>query len=215
MDIQLLLIDKKYSDYCRYISNNSSQWQDLYQEFRLEILTSFKKRDIKVNAENYCKGIIYNLWRHMTGYGHATKNQAMLLANYADKSVEITENLFNQPQQIDRTDFEYELNTLLNSENRTIKKQAAIFKECINGSSRADISRDLQINYRIVHEAVEQTTIKIKTNMTKNEIKERLLAEGINSGYSGKDKTFYTDKKPSQELETKIIKAGFKQCKKS
>ena len=54
------------------------------------------------------------------------------------------------------------------------------------------------------------TGIKI---ITKNDITIKLRAEGGKPVYSGKDKTFYSDK-CSDETKDMIIKAGFKVCKK-
>lgn len=211
MDVNAIILDAKYANYCRQISNNSQFWEDLYQEFRIKILSL--KNKTTDNIDGYCYYIISNLWRDCNGYRPTRKN-AMLFANYADRAYEVTDRIMSNEQEQDSSDVMTELNMLLKSENKKVKKQAEIFKECIGGTKRIDISREKSINYRIVHDAVRETAQTIKTNMTKNEIKSRLLAEGISSSYSGKDKTFYTNKKPSVDLEKKIIDSGFKQQKK-
>lgn len=208
IDTTIIFNDPQYEGYCKYVSNYSSQWKDLYQEFALEILT--KKHNVTTNVENYCKSIIYKTWRRMTGYGHCSKSEAMRLSNYADRSVEITDRLITDEIIPDASEAVEELDKLLKSEHKKIKRKAEITQEFINGTNRLQISKARGINYRIAHSSVEDTLKTIKTNMTKNEIKESLLAQGISASYSGKDKTFYTSKKPSQELEAKIIKAGFK-----
>lgn len=209
IDTTLIFKDDKYKQYCRYVSNNSPNWEDLYQEFAVELLTG--KHIIKTSIENYCKGIIYRTYRRLSGYGHCTKSEAMLLVNYADRGVEMRD----EPNEVvqDHSDAIDEFNKLLCSTGRS-RVKAEITQEFINGTNRLKISKARSINYRTAHDAVTDTIKTIKTNMTKNEIKESLLAEGISASYSGKDKTFYTSKKPSVELEAKIIKAGFKQCKK-
>lgn len=135
----------------------------------------------------------------------------MLLANYADRAVQIGE--LTESSEVDTSEVVEEFSKLLTSTGRT-RIKAEITQEFLNGTNRLKISKARDINYRTAHDAVSDTIQTIKTNMTKNEIKESLLAQGINASYSGKDKTFYTSKAPSKELEAKIIKAGFKQCKK-
>lgn len=211
MDLTSALYDPKYAEICKRVSNNSQFWEDLYQEFRVDLLTN--KHNPTDNVESYLYSVITRIWRRLTGYGHATKAESMRLANYAD----VSEPLKDYPEvstKLNREELDVELNRLINSDNRKVKKQAEIFNACVNGATMAEIARETGINYRIVHDAVRETTTIIKSNMTKNDIKTRLLTEGVTASYSGKDKTFYTSKPLSKELEKKIIEAGFKTQKK-
>ena len=212
MELNQILTSPSYSEYCRYVSNNSSMWEDLYQEFRTKLFIKFKSIQANTNIDGYCKSMIYNLWRDMNGFRPGRKG-GMALANYADRSVEITDRIMTGAEEVQVADIELSLDALLRSSNPRTKKKAEIFAAAVL-TTRAEVSRTTGINYALVHEAVNTTKQTIKTNMTKNEIKSALLAQGISSSYSGKDKTFYTNKKPSVEVEAMIIKAGFKQCKK-
>lgn len=212
LDTAIIFSDDQYKQYCKVVSNYSSQWEDLYQEFAVELLT--KKHKVTSSVENYCRGVIYHTWRRLNGYGHGSKAESMLLGKYADRGMLIDDNVSNDNEcKADSSDEMDELNKLLTSNGRA-RIKAEITSEFLNGTNRLKISKARGINYRTAHDAVRDTIETIKTNMTKNEIKESLLAQGINASYSGKDKTFYTDKTPSSELDAKIIKSGFKQCKK-
>ena len=111
------------------------------------------------------------------------------------------------------------LNRLLKSDNKKTKKQAELLNDYCNGKNRLEISREQGINYKTVHEAIEEIKNRIKENMTgikvvtKNDITIKLRAEGGKPVYSGKDKTFYAEK-CSDETKEYIINAGFKVCKK-
>jgi len=206
-----VLFDPKYQDICKRVSNNSQFWDDLYQEFRIEVLTG--NHNPTQNIEGYFYGVIVRTWRRLSGFGHSTKSEAMKLANYSDFAEPLMDYVDTDYKR-NTEEMDVELTRLINSENKRVKKKAELFKACVDGSSMAEVSRETGINYRIVHDAVRETTKTIKYNMTKNEIKTRLIAEGITVSYSGKDKTFYTSKPVSKELEAKIISAGFKACKK-
>ncbi len=211
MDINSILLDEKFAKYCRYVSNNSSLWQDLYQEFRIVVFTTFNKIQSADSPEAYCRSIIYNLWRLGNGYGHGTSQAKESLVNYSDTAYEINDRLL----LVDESDhdcsvYEKEVNRLMRSESNRVQKKALIFNEFISGKNRLEISRQTGINYRTVYDAVKETAETIKHNMTKNEIKSALLAQGISSSYSGKTKTFHTNKKPSPDLEKSIIAVGFK-----
>lgn len=208
VDMDTILFDEKFAHYCKYISNNSSLWQDLYQEFRIKVMTTFKKIQLTENPESYCRSIIYNLWRDSNGFRPSRKN-SMTLANYADISYEVTDYHYNESPK-DDFDVTPSLEFLLASDNKKIREQAKIFNEFVSGKNRLEISKQTGINYRLVHDAVRETAETIKHNMTKNEIKSALLAQGISSNYSGKTKTFFTNKKPSPDLEKSIIAVGFK-----
>jgi len=208
VDINSIINDTKFEQYCKYVTNNSSLWEDLYQEFRIKVLLIFKQIEASESPESYCRSIIHNIWRDSNGFRPSRKN-SMTLANYSDMSYEVTDRHYNESPKEDNGIMP-ELEFLLRSENKKKREQAALFKAFIEGHNRLEISKQTGINYRTVYEAVEQTALTIKTNMTKNEIKSALLAQGISSSYSGKDKTFYTNKKPSPDLEKTIIAIGFK-----
>lgn len=230
INTQVIFADDQYKQYCKSVSNYSSQWQDLYQMFAEEIWT--KRNNIVENVDGFCKGIIYKLWRSYNGSDTSRKKKGehMLLANYSDRGLKLIneryENsshseysiekgvLLEDPQDTDTSEVNEEFTKLLNSPNKRIRVKAEITQEFINGTNRLKISKERGINYRIAHSSVEHTIEAIKTNMTKQEIKDRLLAEGVSASYSGKNKTFYVSKAPSKEVESMIIKAGFKQCKK-
>jgi len=205
----VIFADDQYKQYCKSVSNYSSQWQDLYQEFAKELWT--KRNQAVDNVDGFCKGIIYKLWRSYNGSDTSRKKKGehMLLANYADRAFEIIGITEIEPN--DTTEIDEEFVKLLTSPNERVRVKAEITQEFLNGTNRLKISKARGINYRIAHASVEHTIETIKTNMTKNEIKEALLAQGISSSYSGKDKTFYVSKPPSVEVEKMIIKAGFKQ----
>lgn len=214
IDTTLIFNDNKYKEYCRYVSNNSSQWEDLYQMFAEELLT--RKHIVKTSIENYCKGIIYKLWRSYNGSETSQKKRGehMMLANYADMGYEVSEWIMqSSPVPVNTRPIE-ELENLLLSENKSTRHKAQITMDFINGNNRLQISRDRGVNYKTIYFNVDETLEKIKTNMTKNDIQIKLLSEGISASYSGKSKTFYTNKPVSKDLEITIIKAGFKQCKK-
>jgi len=206
-----ILHDAKFAQYCRYVSNNSSMWEDLYQEFRIIVLTTFNKIQSAESPEAYCRSIIYNLWRLGNGYGHGTKLDKTSFVNYSNTAQEINDRLFVVDQtEPDFSAYENEIKRLMNSGSNRVQKKAKIFNEFVSGKNRLEISRQTGINYRLVHDAVRETAETIKHNMTKNEIKSALLAQGISSSYSGKVKTFFTNKKPSPDLEKTIIAIGFK-----
>lgn len=175
------------------------------------VLESFNKLNNIENIEYYSKGVIHKMWHSMSGTpGYSKIGQHMRFANYADRAIDVGD-LFlttDDEKQVEIADIMQELNKLLVDPKQ--QNKAKLFNEFILGKNRLTISKETGINYRIVHDAVKQTAQNIKSNMTKNEIKARLLSEGISANYSGKEKTFYTNKKPSVELEKAIIRAGFK-----
>ena len=227
IDTTLIFSDDQYKQYCKSVSNYSSQWEDLYQEFAVILLTGRHQAN---NIEAYCKGIIYKTWRNMTGGTHGKASESMLLANYADRAVQILEDKYSNSSHseynhsgfnsimlaetipADHSEVLDEFSKLLNSTGR-IRVKAEITQEFINGTNRLKISKARSINYRTAHDAVSDTIETIKQNMNKADIKAALLAQGIQASYSGKDKTFYTSKQVSKELEAKIISSGFKQAK--
>ena len=232
MDIKDLINDivsnDKYKSMCRKKANDDESWKDLYQDFILKILEDKSHANIikAKNIEVYCYVIICRLWLdRIPRSGYRKKDVSSLyklterpedLYDYFDycKLNTLTEN----EKELNIT-LKNELEKLLTSDSERTKQQGRLLKMFCEGTNRLKISKELGINYKIVHEQIEEAKNKIKFNMTgiqtvtKNDITVKLRAEEAKPSYSGKDKTFYVEK-VSEETKQMILKAGFKVEKK-
>ena len=223
--INSIILDVKYKDLCKRISNNSSNYEDLYQDFILSILDpNCKERLTKANAENYigvfCYGIISNIWNKRK-LNNGCVNSSSTLYNITDNLNDWNDYIYflkvSKPDKELINEINTELNRLIKSENKETRRQGILLKEFVNGKNRSEISKELGINYRIVHQDIKEAINKIKSNLnmaqsptTKTEINITLRNEGCKASYSGKDKTFYVDKMPVEFIIKEVEKAGFK-----
>ena len=125
----------------------------------------------------------------------------------------------NESERELRLQLRQELTRLLSSDNEKVRKGAQYLKLFIEGKNRLQISKELGINYKIIHESIQETINRIKSRvtnkkyMTKTEIQITLRTERVKASYSGKDKTFYVDKMPAIGIVKEIEQAGFKVVK--
>jgi hypothetical protein len=140
--------------------------------------------------------------------------------DWADYVNEIKASTLSNAEQETIRELQLHLKRLLKSDNQKTRKQAEILKAYCDGKNRLEISKETGINYKIIHESIEEIKNRIKFDMTgikvvtKNDITIKLRAEGSKPAYSGKNKTFYVVKLPGGAVCEDIKKAGFNVCKK-
>ena len=224
--INEIVTDENYKNICKRITNYDYRWEDLHQEFCIvAIEREAKLRTLTKEQQNlYCYGVISIIWNNknkLTKYRSPStlydiKDGFFDIDEYRDEigSREPT----GAEKELKRTLIKH-LNKLILSDNSKTRFEAELLNEFINGTNRNKIAERRNLNYRTVYEAIEEAKIKIKQLMgqpaqSKNDITIKLSKEQIQTSYSGKEKTFYVTKQPSQSLELEITKAGFKVKKK-
>ena len=226
MDVKEIITCDKYKAMCKKIAGGDELWRDLHQEFVLRILEKEDKASILENPDVFCYVIIRTIWYgRKLNSNYITRDKSSLYRiadNYGDFKDYIEHSNLNKVTANEKEikqELNNQLNKLLNSDNERTKQQGKLLKMFCEGTNRLKISKELGINYKIVHEQIEEAKNKIKFNMTgiqtitKNDITVKLRAEEAKPSYSGKDKTFYVEK-VSEETKQMILKAGFKVEKK-
>ena len=229
--IDAIARSEKYKNFCRKITNGSSLWEDLYQEL---MITAIENEDRLSSLDSdevdlYLWGTAWHLWNSpKQGKSKIKTYKADTSPFYSmsDNPYDLNDYFENQKAQgltqgekDVRVRLVKELNSMLSSNNSATKRQAELLKMFCEGTNRLNISKETGINYKIVHRSIEEAKIKIKQSMgfdiaNKTQINIKLRNESVVASYSGKDKTFYVSKEPSQELVSTITKSGFKICKK-
>jgi DNA-directed RNA polymerase specialized sigma24 family protein len=221
----------KYKNFCKKITNHNSLWEDLYQELMLKAIENQEKlRSLNTDEiDLYLWVVAYDLWNHPEhGRGKVKKHKVGTSPFYSmsDNPYDLDDYFenqkaqgMNQAEKDIRVRLVRELNAMLNSDNVATKRQGELLKKYCEGMNRLNISKETGINYKIVHNSIEEAKIKIKQNMgfdisNKTQINIKLRNEAVVASYSGKDKTFYVSKEPSEALKETITKSGFKICKK-
>lgn len=224
--IEEIAVNEKYKNFCKKITGyDDVLWKDLHQELMISIIKNNTIHTIpeeKVDVHIY--SIANNLYRRFHNTRQLEKNPYYLLKNNSHNLKDYFDSkevLKPTPEEVDlKAKLVAELKRLMTSENVSVRTGAEYLMMYINGKNRLKISKELGINYRIVHEAMEETITRIRakiTNkkyMTKTEIYITLRGEGVKASYSGKTKTFYVDKIPAVGIVKEVEEAGFKITKK-
>lgn len=218
--------NEKYINYCKKITGyDDVLWKDLHQEFLIEVLN---KKD-KINSlpekevDLYLYGMASRMWNdpkrgrntyklERSPFYSLTDNPNNLSDYFEERKLQ---QVSDQEREL-RSQLVAELNLLLKSNNEQSRRGAEFLRLYIEGKNRLEISKATGVNYRIVHEMMDDTIKRIrakvtgKTYMTKTEIQITLRGENIKASYSGKDKTFYVDKLPATGIIKEVEQAGFK-----
>lgn len=229
--IEEIARNDKYKNFCRKIANGNSLWEDLYQELMIATISN-KDRLSSFNSDEidlYLWGTAWHIWNNPKQGRTKVKTHSKdssTLYSMSDNINDLNDYFDNQKAQgmnQDEKDVRVrlvkELNAMLSSDNVATKRQGELLKKYCEGMNRLNISKETGINYKIVHNSIEEAKIKIKQSMgfdiaNKTQINIKLRNESIVAYYSGKDKTFYVSKEPTKELKETITKSGFKICKK-
>lgn len=230
-EIELIAKNDKYINYCKKITGyDDVLWKDLHQETMVKIIENkqrIKELIDRNEHDTYIWVIANDLFNHprfgktkLKTHNKGTSPFYRLKENEQDLSGYFEEQRLNKPTPEERelkVQLIQELNLLLESSNEQIRTGAQYLRLFIEGKNRLKISQELGVNYRIVHESIENTINIIKakvtgkTYMTKTEIQITLRNEGVSKvSYSGKTKTFYVDKLPATGIQKEIEQAGFK-----
>lgn len=225
-NIELIAKNEKYINYCKKITSyDAVLWKDLHQEF----LIYYLKNETKINqmpsdeADLYLYGVVYRIWndpkRGRNTYKLEKSPFYSITDNVKNLSGYIEHKKITQQTKEEKElklQLVQELNKLLSSDNEKTRKGAEYLRLFVEGKNRLQISKELGVNYKIVHQQIESTVNRIKATvtgknyMTKTEIQITLRSEGVKAAYSGKDKTFYVDKLPATGIIKEVEQAGFK-----
>lgn len=215
-----VLTNPFYRNMCRQVACHNYKWEDLYQEFRMAIIERVRKLETltKNEIDVYCYGVIATIWKQKYKPSKAKSPVFDICDGFVDIEDYKNEVLFQNSKDNDlKKELIKHLDKLLKSENAQTRFQGELLRDFINGENRKKISERLGINYRLVHEGIEEAIAKIKSKLnmsnlpvTKTEIHITLRNEGCQASYSGKDKTFYVDKLPVQFIISEVEKSGFK-----
>lgn len=223
--IEEIARDEKYKNFCKKITDyNDVLWKDLHQEFLIAVMNNGKLKTIPANEiDLYLYGIAHRLWNDPKRGRNTFKLEKSPFYSLKDNPQNLKDYIEERevrkltPAEAElRKSLIDELNRLLSSRNENDRKGAEYLRLYIEGKNRLQISQELGVNYRIVHDLISDTINKIrsrvtnKTYMTKTEIQITLRGEGVKASYSGKDKTFYVDKVPATGIVKEIERAGFK-----
>jgi DNA-directed RNA polymerase specialized sigma24 family protein len=216
---------EKYKNFCKKITGyDEVLWKDLHQEFLIAVMNNSKLKTIPENeVDLYLYGIAHRLWNDPKRGRNTYKLEKSPFYSLKDNPQNL-QDYFEEREvrKLSKAEIELrkllveELNRLLESDNERVKKGAEFLRLYIEGKNRLQISQELGVNYRIVHDSISETVNRIrsrvtnKTYMTKTEIQITLRGEGVKASYSGKDKTFYVDKVPASGIVKEIEQAGFK-----
>lgn len=229
IDVESIAKSEKYINYCKKVTcYNNVLWKDLHQEFCIAVILQ-KDRVCEINESEidlYFYGIIYQIFNnHKRGRNTFKLEKDVFYSitdnkqNLDDYCESIKANTLTYNEKEVRKSTIQELNNLLESNNKKTREGAIYLRLYIEGKNRLQISKELGINYRIVHESIENTISIIKAKltgksyMTKTTIQITLRGEGVKASYSGKDKTFYVDKLPASGIIKEVESAGFKIAK--
>lgn len=228
--IEQIAINEKYINYCKKISKNSSIWQELHQEFLVRVIEKIKEIKEADNLDVYLYVLIYKMWNDPKEGRFKTKTHRVGTSPFyqmsdneqdlKDYHNEISIHKLNQQEKDLRSQLKKELNGLINSDNERTREQGVFLMLYTEGMNRLQISKQLGVNYRLVHEGIEEAIRQIRAKITGNEymtkttIQMTLRNEGCKLSYSGKAKTFYVDKMPVTFIVNEIKQAGFNVCKK-
>lgn len=233
-EIELIAKNDKYINYCKkHTDYDDVLWKDLHQEMMIRVIENKKKvKELQERGELdfYLYTVTKNLYHgpiqgksklktHQVGtspYYYLKGNERDVVGYFEEQSL----NKQTPEEKELKAHLVQELNLLLESNNEQIRKGAEYLRLFIEGKNRLKISQELGVNYRIVHESIENTINIIKakvtgkTYMTKTEIQITLKNEGVSKvSYSGKTKTFFVDKLPATGIVKEVESAGFKVVK--
>ena len=140
-----ILNNEKYKLLCRKISNNSSQWQDLYQEFCLIVLDEKNKakwEDVR-NLDVYVYSTILYLWRGRYRIKNSSVSNTSSLYLVADNlnqwdnyNEEIAVRTRSYSETVIIAELRIRLKQLLKSDNKKTQKQAELLNLYCNGLNR-------------------------------------------------------------------------------
>lgn len=231
-EIELIAKSEKYINYCKKVTDyDSVLWKDLHQELCIKVIENKAKVLVLQEDERdvYIYSVCYNLYHNakegrfkVKTHNKETSPFYQLKGNERDLAGYFEERGLEKETSSEKelkSQLVFELNYLLSSKNDKTRRGAEFLKLFIEGKNRLQISKELGVNYKIVHQEIETTINKIKAKvtgknyMTKTEIQITLRSEGVKVSYSGKEKTFYVDKLPATGIVKEVEQAGFKVVK--